>query len=239
MRVLIAAVLATSLAEAGAARAGDTLAQPSDAWGLTWTTTATVGAWAFMGPMTDGGNGYRDCAAGGLCRAAVSVPTGLSIWNLEIDACDTSSTEEAVAQLWACGPAPGPGACGIVAEVRSGLAATAGCTRFRADVAPQVLVNSYNFTYFADVFGTDGNAAVPVHFRGVRIAMLRQLSAPPPTPTFGDVPVSHPYYRYIEALAAAGISAGCGNGQFCPERSLTRAEMAVILSVALGLNFPD
>jgi hypothetical protein len=227
------------MAGAITARAQDIAAPPDKAWGLTWTTTATVGAWAFTGPLTDGGNGYRDCAPTGLCRAAVDVPTGLSIWNLEVDACDTSSTEEAVAQLWACGPAPGPGVCGIIAEVRSGLAATVGCTRFRADVQPQVMVNSYNYTYFADVFGTDGNADVPVHFRGVRIAMLRQLSAPPVTPTFGDVPVSHPYFRYIEALAAASITAGCGSGLFCPERPPTRGEMAVILSVALGLSFPD
>jgi hypothetical protein len=238
MRILVAAVVTFSLA-AGPARAQEEAAPETHAWGLTWTTSATVGAWAFVGPMTDGGNGYRDCAAAATCRAAVDLPTGLSIWNLEIETCDSSSTEEAVAQLWACGPAPGPGTCAVVAEVRSGIAAAPGCVRVREDVFPQVGINSYNYTYFTDVFGTNGAALVPARFRGVRIAMLRQLSAPPATPTFGDVPVSHPYFRYIEALAAAHITTGCGSGQFCPERPLTRGEMAVILSVALGLNFPD
>ena len=130
--------------------------------------------------MTDGGNGYRDCiATTGGCRAAVDIPTGVGIWNLEIEACDASSTEEAVAQLWACGPAPGPGTCSIVREVRTGLAAVPGCARFRADVSPQVTVNNYNYTYFTDVFGTNGATNVPVHFRGVRIAALRQVSAAP------------------------------------------------------------
>ncbi len=160
------------------------------------------------------------------------------VWNLEIEACDESSTEEAVAQLWAC-TGSGPGSCSIVEEVRTGLAAAPGCARFRADVVPFMTVNNYNFTYVIDVFGTNGAANVPVRFRGVRIAMLRQVSEAPATATFSDVPTSHPYFRFIEALADALISAGCGNRQFCPDRPLTRGEAAVFISEALGLNFPD
>lgn len=43
----------------------------------------------------------------------------------------------------------------------------------------------------------------------------------------------------IEAIAAAGITAGCNppaNDQFCPERTLVRAEMATFLARALGLG---
>jgi hypothetical protein len=43
----------------------------------------------------------------------------------------------------------------------------------------------------------------------------------------------------IEALAAAGITKGCNpptNTEFCPDRSLTRAEMASFLGRALGLT---
>ena len=137
MRFRIAAVV-TVLAIPGAARAQEEIAPEPDVWGTSWTSTTTVGAWSFMGPMTDGGNGYRDCiATTGGCRAAVDIPTGVGIWNLEIEACDASSTEEAVAQLWACGPAPGPGTCSIVREVRTGLADVPGCARFRADVYPR------------------------------------------------------------------------------------------------------
>jgi hypothetical protein len=57
--------------------------------------------------------------------------------------------------------------------------------------------------------------------------------------SFGDVPPSHPFFRFIEAFAAAGITSGCGGGNFCPERNVTRGEMAVFLARALGLHFPN
>jgi len=36
-------------------------------------------------------------------------------------------------------------------------------------------------------------------------------------------------------LANEGISAGCGNGNFCPEVPVTRAQMAVFLVKAFSL----
>jgi hypothetical protein len=239
MKLAIAAALAV-LAVPLSAGAQGSAAPQTDVWGTQWTTTQTVGAWSFVGPMSDGGDGYRECSTPtGGCRAAVDLPTGLSIHNLELDGCDTSPVTETVVQLWACGPAPGPGTCAVVAEGRSGLADIPGCSRFRSSVLPQLMVNNYNFTYFIDVFGSTGAGNAPVRFRGVRLAMLRNVSDPPATPTFTDVPPSHPYYRHIEALADALISAGCGNGQYCPERPMTRGELAVLLAEALGLNFPD
>jgi S-layer homology domain len=242
MKHVTAIVVSAALAAPCAVFAQEDLAPRENAWGTAWTTTRTVGAWSFVGPMTDGGVGYRDCmptTGTGACRAALdTMDTGLLVWNLEIEACDESRTEEAVAQLWAC-TGSGPGFCSIVKEVRTGLAAVPGCARFRADVNPFITVNNYNFTYFIDVFGTNGGANVPARFRGVRIAMLRQVSEAPATATFSDVPTSHPYFRFIEALTGALISGGCGNGEFCPDRPVTRGEMAVFLSVGLGLNFPD
>ncbi len=66
-----------------------------------------------------------------------------------------------------------------------------------------------------------------------------QVSPDPATATFGDVPVGHVFHRYVEALAASGITAGCGSGNFCPDAALTRGQMAAFLSIALGLHFPD
>lgn len=242
MRVVTATLATAALAVPCHARAQEELAPPPpDAWGTSWTTTTTVGAWSFAGPMTDAGNGFRNCAAAtGACRGAVSgVATGAWVWNLEIDACDSSPAEEAVAQLWGCGPAPGPGACFVIAEVHSGIAAAEGCRRYRFNLAQPFTANNYNYTYFVDVFGTNGTGNVPAVFRAVRLNWLRQVSPAPATATFGDVPTTHPYFRHVEALAASLISGGCGGGQFCPDRAVTRGEMAVFLSVALGLNFPD
>jgi hypothetical protein len=46
------------------------------------------------------------------------------------------------------------------------------------------------------------------------------------------------FESYIQSLAAAGITVGCNppaNDRFCPDASVTRAEMATFLSRALGL----
>ncbi len=40
----------------------------------------------------------------------------------------------------------------------------------------------------------------------------------------------------IQALAAAGVTKGCGTGSFCPDRPVTRGEMAAFLARALGLT---
>jgi hypothetical protein len=51
------------------------------------------------------------------------------------------------------------------------------------------------------------------------------------------VPTSHPYFQFIQALAASGITGGCGGGNYCPDNPVTRGQMAVFLAKALGLQF--
>ena len=75
-------------------------------------------------------------------------------------------------------------------------------------------------------------------FQAVRLYYKLQVSPPPATPTFNDVPTTHLFYQYIEALAAAGITSGCGGGNFCPDSAVTRGQLAVFLSKALGLQWP-
>ena len=76
-------------------------------------------------------------------------------------------------------------------------------------------------------------------FRRARIHYRRQVSPAPAFATFGDVPTDHPFHRFVEALVASGITAGCGGGQYCPDLAVTRGQMAVFLSIALGLHFPN
>lgn len=66
----------------------------------------------------------------------------------------------------------------------------------------------------------------------IRALKANQLT--PATPTFADVPASHPQFGYIEALVALNVTTGCGtDGQgrrlYCPDRGVTRAEMAVFI----------
>ncbi len=56
--------------------------------------------------------------------------------------------------------------------------------------------------------------------------------------TYPDVPASYFAWRFIEALTVRGITSGCGNGDFCPEQPITRAEMAVLLLTARGTAPP-
>jgi len=49
------------------------------------------------------------------------------------------------------------------------------------------------------------------------------------TPTFLDVPMDYWSWQFIEQLASAGVTGGCGSGNYCPEASVTRAQMAVFL----------
>jgi ELWxxDGT repeat protein len=51
--------------------------------------------------------------------------------------------------------------------------------------------------------------------------------------SFADVPTTYWAWGSVEAVAAAGITLGCGQGLFCAERTLTRAEMGVFLGRGL------
>ena len=60
-------------------------------------------------------------------------------------------------------------------------------------------------------------------------AWLQEAVVLPPVATFADVPPDHWAFTFIEAIAAAGITGGCGNGNFCPDALIDRAQMAVFL----------
>ena len=48
--------------------------------------------------------------------------------------------------------------------------------------------------------------------------------------TFSDVPESHPFYNDVEAVAAAGVTTGCGGGKYCPDANVTRGQMAAFMN---------
>jgi hypothetical protein len=52
---------------------------------------------------------------------------------------------------------------------------------------------------------------------------------------FADVSVNHWAAAWIKQLAAEGITGGCGSGNYCPGRPVTRAEMAIFLVKVFGL----
>jgi len=60
-------------------------------------------------------------------------------------------------------------------------------------------------------------------------------SPPVAVGVFGDVDLSHWAVHWIEQLAAEGITAGCGDGNYCPDAVVTRDQMAVFLVRTFGL----
>jgi hypothetical protein len=48
-------------------------------------------------------------------------------------------------------------------------------------------------------------------------------------PTFPDVPVTSPFFHYVETIFQLGITGGCTGGNYCPQNPVTRAQMAVFL----------
>ncbi len=49
------------------------------------------------------------------------------------------------------------------------------------------------------------------------------------TGVFDDVPCPGPFTDWVEQLAAEGITGGCGTDIYCPDQSVTRAQMAIFL----------
>jgi len=52
---------------------------------------------------------------------------------------------------------------------------------------------------------------------------------PPCAGTFGDVPCPSTFANWIEALAAEGITGGCGGSNYCPADTVRRDQMAAFL----------
>lgn len=66
---------------------------------------------------------------------------------------------------------------------------------------------------------------------------VESWTPPPCTGLFPDVPCSDPFAPWIEQLYRDQITAGCGDGLYCPDSAVSRAQMAVFLEkVARGTD---
>jgi hypothetical protein len=227
-------VLAVSQAPAGA--------QPRT-YGITDTVSYTLQAYAFVPPTTTdlakyaaNAFGSRYCSgAGCIYSAAVFLPDGARVSTISLDACDTDPAANVQATLFRIGSAESANQS-IIGAVTTGQP---GCTVVvGSDSLDHTIDNAAN-SYWIEVF-IDGTTSA-TRFQAVRVLYKLQTSPAPATATFNDVPPSHLFFPFIEALAAAGITGGCSVSPplYCPDSPLTRGQMAVFLSRALGLHFSD
>ncbi len=135
---------------------------------------------------------------------------------------------------------------------------TSGVVSFLEDYQAMLYTTTYNATPLAFAWNQNAHQAlvVDVYQLGfdcpiteycredfglgwVEIWWKRAISPAPATPSFTDVPASDSGFQYIEALKASGITGGCAADRYCPDASLTRRQMAIFLSKALGLHWPN
>jgi hypothetical protein len=176
----------------------------------------------------------RSCAVGScVAVATINLPSGALLTNVELEGCDGDSVGQFGFGLFQFSP---PVHNGTLASsvFQSGAVSTPGC-----DLFPLAASRTVDNAAEKLIFDINLDAGTNLAFSAVRIRYRLQVSAAPAAATFGDVPTGHPFFQFVEALAASGITAGCGSGNYCPDQPLTRGQMAVFLSKALGLHFPN
>jgi hypothetical protein len=176
--------------------------------------------------------------------APLGLPSGAIVQELDVFVADNDAVSDiAVYALVQSFPVSGPGTCGgsTASATSSGISGQ-GIVAIANPWGTFPLtgrgicnsVDSYEW-YMINVYLETTSHS----FSGARVVWTRSISPAPVTATFNDVPTSNPLFQYVEALAASGITVGCGGGNYCPNNPLTRGQMAVYLAKALGLNWPQ
>jgi hypothetical protein len=210
---------------------------------LTYGTTASVShtlpSYLFVGDqpvsfpdLYDSNGNSRWClTANCVLVTGLLLPAGAQVTSIAVDACDTNITKDFDVSLISINTHEGTRDTLVTAT----SAGVPGCVFFNASLPTPHTIDNFSKTY--EVGFRDGATDDSVRFQAVRVFYTLQVSPAPATATFGDVPTPHPFFQFVEALVASGITAGCGGGNYCPDAPLTRGQMAVFLSKALGLHF--
>jgi hypothetical protein len=166
---------------------------------------------------------------------APHLPTGAMVTSIALEYCDSSASGNHVHLILGdCDETVTP--CGALTLVGQIDSTSNGCHLANASTGSYTVGQPNHRLFLETLFdNNDGN----IQLRTAMIGYHLQVSPPPGAATFNDVPTSHPFFQYIEALAASGITGGCGSGNYCPDNPLTRGQMAVFLSKALGLYWPN
>lgn len=203
-------------------------------WGTLSGVTFPITAHAFQGWNAaedakrggSGGNVY--CTASCTLDAAVHLPTGARIYFLELSAYD-AGLGTVTLNLDRC-----PDNSNFCTLLRGVSSVGTGGYQYVGGTLNHT-VDNFNNSYLMEAFLSAGSS---YRLITARVYYQLQVSPKPLSNTFWDVPYSHPYHQYVEALVRSGITAGCGGGAYCPDAPLTRGQMAVFLSKALGLHWP-
>ncbi len=174
--------------------------------------------------------------SGGSAFAPVNLPNGAQIRFLDIWYYDTSFMGDAQVTLHrSCGH--DPPVTTLLGSVDSSGSDNGYGYKFQLLSPLPTVANTCQYVVY--VTGLSQDSALQLRrIKAVDLWYKLRVSPAPATATFGDVPTNHWAFQFVEALVASGITSGCGGGNYCPDDSLTRAQMAVFLAKALGLHWP-
>jgi hypothetical protein len=239
LRIGVLIAIAMGLTTAG--NAGQEAASP--AFGTTNTTYYRMGTTNFRAysgvddTYFDDGISLWPTSGTGWFNATPYLPTGALLSYLELDYCDTNTQDLHLRlDFLSCDPVSVNGNCnlpGLGYVISSSQPANAPCAS--ASVAlNHTVANATEQLILSVHFGAFDYTN---RLRSVVVGYKLQVSPAPATATFNDVPTSDVGFQFVEALAAAGITGGCGGGNYCPDSPVTRRQIAIMLAKALGLSF--
>jgi hypothetical protein len=254
MRIAARSSLGIVLGSVAISLAGQTALPAPHTYGTSAVSYVRVPAGGFF--PVNSADGYTGTVGGprygpqnfNYFQAPVQLPSGARPVSLELDFVDVNPIITVLGSLLECDslfanctyhPAAGGGDpdCSSITTgfVCSGYSFSSGAGSQSADLTPDAMtINNADKFYFLVAETAASQGAVI----GMRVGYVLQVSPPPGTATFNDVPTNHPFFQFVEALAASGITGGCGGGNYCPNSPLTRGQMAVFLAKALGLQWP-
>ncbi|MBZ5535413.1 MAG: S-layer homology domain-containing protein [Acidobacteriia bacterium] len=172
--------------------------------------------------------------------APVHLPSGASLQAVVLDYNDTFPALPPASMSIGFNKSGSFGATTFVADLTPTVFAT-GDTSVTFNLINPETIDNNGFSYYVLAI-LDRSTIDPSQFEKIynlHFLYKLQVSPAPAVASFTDVPTNHPFFKWVEALKGSGITAGCGGGNFCPDSPVTRAQMAVFLSVALGLSWPN
>jgi hypothetical protein len=188
-----------------------------------------------------------NCSGYACFVAPLHLPSGALVVYLELDYYDTNGFDDVYGTLVDCDflgenctnhPVAGAGPAGCLTPGLVCSGTSGGTGNSFGDLTPDGItvdnyVKSYRLT--AGHSALDGSNQIA----GMIVGYVLQVSPAPGMASFNDVPTSHRFFQFIEALKASGITGGCQTSPplYCPNDPLTRGQMAVFLAKALGLQW--
>jgi hypothetical protein len=178
-------------------------------------------------------------SAGGDFGGSVSIPAGAMIDKIGLASCDAAGGNYSIAALVQSDNNTGANVIDAFSSSAHGAASPCSIDYSATELNFQKTSYAGLSIQIVVTQATPAPMDGSVSFGAVEVWWHTVVGVPPGAPSFADVPPSNPFYGFIEALAASGITGGCGGGNYCPNNPVTRGQMAVFLAKALGLDWPN